>query len=370
MKITSVEVYEYHVAYAHGTYTMSHGRAATGHQSAVVRIATDEGVEGWGEVCPNGATFSTSFFAGERAALPMLAEAVLGLDPRNLSSVNAVMDRTMLGAPGAKAAIDIGCWDVFGKSVGMPVADLLGGRRQDEIALALSIPVGTVEAAVDHVTKYHQLGVRNFQVKVGDNWAVDVRRIRAACEAGGSDTSIVVDANGGWGLQAALLAVRQLDDLPIHLEQPCITLAECAELKRHTALPMILDESILTLADLAEAKAMGIAGVNVKVQRIGGLTKARLIRDAAQALGMNHECDDTWGGTIATAGVAQLSASSDPASFLVAAFSSDWTEPAVSTAPKITHGGGVGHALTGPGLGIEVDPSALGEPVLAVTAAA
>lgn len=368
MKITSVDVFEYRVNYAHGLYTMSHDRAASGHPSAVVRVGTDEGIEGWGEVCPVGSTFSTSFFGGERAALPLLAEAVMGLDPRNLSSINAAMNRAMMGGLGAKTAVDVACWDAFGKSVGLPVAELLGGTLQERIPLALSIPIGTTEVAIDYVTRHRQLGVTNFQVKVGNAWAADVERVRAVLAVAGPDTSIVVDANGGWSLQSALLAVKQLDGLPIHLEQPCRTIADCAELRKHTALPMILDESICSLADLVQAKAFGIAGVNVKVQRVGGLTSAKLIRDAAQALGMNIECDDYWGGTIVTAGVAALAASTRPQDFLVAAFFSDWTEPAVSTAPEILSGGGIGCALPGPGLGVTVDVEMLGNPVLTVTA--
>jgi L-alanine-DL-glutamate epimerase-like enolase superfamily enzyme len=370
MKITSADVFEYRVDYAHGVYTMSHGRAAGGHPAAVVRLGTDEGIVGWGEVCPNGRTYSASFFEGERAALPLLAEAIMGLDPRNLSAVNRAMQRAMLGAPGAKTALDVACWDALGKSVGLPVAELLGGTLQDDIPLALSVPIGSTAAAVAYVARHRALGVTNFQVKVGDFWAADVERVRSVIEAAGPGASVVVDANGGWSLQSALLAVRQLDGLPIHLEQPCRTLADCGELRRHTSLPMIADESVCTLADLAQAKRLGIGGVNLKPQRVGGLTAARLLRDAAQALDMNIECDDTWGGTLVTASVAQLAASTDPRNFLVAAFFSDWTEPAVGTGPAISAGGGIGRALTGPGLGVEVDLAALGEPVLTIGEAA
>lgn len=368
MKITSIDVFEYRVSYVHGVYTMSHGRAATGHPSAIVRVGTDAGIAGWGEVCPNGSTYSSSFFEGERAALPRLAEVVMGLDPRNLSAINEAMNRVMMGAPGAKTAIDVACWDAFGKAVDLPVAELLGGTLQEHIPLALSVPIGAPEAAAEYVSRHTELGVTNFQVKVGDAWAADVERVRIALEAAGPGASVVVDANGGWSLQSALLAVKQLDGLPIHLEQPCRTLADCAELRKHTSLPMILDESICSLADLALAKSLGMAGVNVKPQRVGGLTAARLIRDAAQALGMNIECDDTWGGTIVTAEVAQLAASTSPQNFLVTAFFSDWTEPAVSTAPTITSGGGMGRALTGPGLGVTVDVALLGDPVLTIEA--
>lgn len=362
MKITSAAVYEYRVDYAHGAYTMSHGRTATGHPSFVLRLGTDTEIDGWGEACPNGSTYSTSFFEGERAAVPRLVEAVLGMDPRDLAAMNAAMDAAMLGAPAAKCAVDAACWDILGKSVGLPVATLLGGIRQDSIALATSLPLSAPDDMAAYARKQRRAGVTNFQVKVGDDWREDIDRVEAVMAAVGSDTSVVVDANGGWSLQRALLAVARLRDLPIHLEQPCATLAECAELRRHTDLPMILDESILTLADLALAKSVGIAGVNVKPQRVGGLSKARLLRDAAQALGMNIEVDDTWGGSLVTAQLSQLAASTDPQSFLVAAYFSDWTLPAISDAPAIADGGGTAAPLAGPGLGVDVDVSVLGAP--------
>lgn len=362
MKITSVRVYEYRASYAHGTYTMSQGRRATGHPAFVVRLGTDEGIEGWAEASPNGSTYSPSFFEGERAALPLLADVVLGLDPRQLARVNAAMDAVMLGAPSAKTAVDVACWDILGKASGLPLSTLLGGQLQDTIALATSLPLAAPEEMATYAAQKRRAGVTNFQIKVGDDWRTDVERVMAVMDAAGPDASIVVDANGGWTLQSALRAVRQLDHLPIHLEQPCRTLADCGEVRRHTSLPMIADEGVVTLADLAEAKRLGIAGVNVKPQRVGGLTRAKLIRDAAQALEMNIEADDTWGGSLVTAHVAALAASTHPRNFLVAAFFSDWTTPAICNAPVVSDGGGRAGILTGPGLGVEVDVDVLGPP--------
>jgi L-alanine-DL-glutamate epimerase-like enolase superfamily enzyme len=110
------------------------------------------------------------------------------------------------------------------------------------------------------------------------------------------------------------------------------------------------------------AKSAGITGVNIKPQRVGGLTSARLLRDAAQALDMGIEIDDTFGGSLATAHVAQLAASTDPQNFMVAALSSDWTTPAISDVPVVSQGGGLAEVLMGPGLGVDVDICALGSP--------
>lgn len=76
-----------------------------------------------------------------------------------------------------------------------------------------------------------------------------------------------------------MIAARALDGLPVRLEQPCRTLTDCAELRKHTALPIILDECVMTVEDVMLAKVVaGASGVNVKAGRLGGFTGARAVR--------------------------------------------------------------------------------------------
>jgi L-alanine-DL-glutamate epimerase-like enolase superfamily enzyme len=128
VKITSVDVFAYVVHYAHGEYVMSGGRAASSQEGILVRLRTDEGLDGWGEVTPLGATYLPAFAGGVRAALAQLAPAILGEDPTNIAKINRVMDAAALDQRFAKSPVDIACWDLLGKSVGRPVVDLLGAR--------------------------------------------------------------------------------------------------------------------------------------------------------------------------------------------------------------------------------------------------
>ena len=366
MQIARVEVFEYDLTYAFGTYAMSGGRRAHSQSSTLVRVVTDTGLEGWGESCPLAGTYLPTSAGAVRAAIAELAPALLGADPRELADVNARMDAVLLGQPAAKSPLDVACWDILGRSLGMPVATLLGGRLNERFPLYMAVPVGTPEAIAAFVRDRRGEGIRHFQLKVGEHPREDAARTRAALAAAGENSVVVADANGGWSLQDALIAVRELESLPIYLEQPCRSLADCVHVRRATSLPMIYDESVTgpeTL--LAAAREGGGGAVNLKIGKVGGLTRARLMRDLATDLGVALTIEDTWGGDITTAAVSHLAASTPPRSLFTASFFNDWTrEHMAGYRPRSEHGfGSAGHE---PGLGVDVDVDALGEALLTV----
>src|SRR4029077_574096 len=137
---------------------------------------------------------------------------------------------------------------------------------------------------------------------------------------------------------------------------------ECVAVRRLTTLPMVLDEVITDLPTLARAVAAdAMDHVNLKIGRVGGLTKARLMRDAAVALGLTLTIEDSWGGDIVTAAVAHLAAGVPTGSLFAASFMNDWTLEHVGGYEPRSRGGH-GPVPTGPGLGIAVDVERLGTP--------
>jgi len=175
---------------------------------------------------------------------------------------------------------------------------------------------------------------------------------------------VIADANCGWRLNDAIIAARAMEGLPrLYLEQPCPTMEECIEVRKRTTLPMIYDELVNDLPTLLRAIGDGGAGgLNLKVSRVGGLTKAKLLRDVCEELGLQVTVEDTWGGDVVSATSAHLAASTRPKSLLTVSFMNDWTnEHVAGYQPRSA--GGFGSAPTGPGLGIEVDASALGKPL-------
>lgn len=106
-------------------------------------------------------------------------------------------------------------------------------------------------------------------------------------------------------------------------------------------LPIILDESVVTMADLFTAYAVGIMGVNIKPSRVGGLTKARMLRDAAAALDMVINCDDPWGSALTTA-LNVLLATTTPSHRLCAVdLLAEWIEPLIANTPRMNSNGTV-----------------------------
>jgi L-alanine-DL-glutamate epimerase-like enolase superfamily enzyme len=369
MHIARVDVFDFTLTYVHGNYVMSGGRVIASLPSTIVRVTTDTGLLGWGEVCPLGTTYLASHAGGARAALALLAPAVVGLDPTNLASVNDAMDAVLLGHEYAKSPIDVACWDLAGRALGVSVTTLLGGRRQDEFPLYMAVPLGSPQQMTDYVLARRAEGIHRFQLKVGGDPAVDALRARQVIDATGDDDLVVADANCGWRLNEAIQAVRLLEGLPrLYLEQPCPTMEECIEVRRRTTLPMVYDEIVHDVPTLLRAIREGGAGAfNLKVSKVGGLTKAKLMRDLAQDLGIQVTIEDTWGGDIVSATSAHLAASTRAESLLTVSFMNDWTnEHVAGYQPRSAHG--VGAAPLGPGLGITVDDAALGLPLLTVPA--
>lgn len=341
MRINDITVFSYEANYAFGIYTISGGRSATGHPSIVIRMRTDDGVEGWAESAPLGSDYLPSSFTGELAALKELGPLILGLDPRSPAAIDMVMDRAMMAGMAAKSLINMACWDILGKHTGMPTSVLLGGCLAEHMPAFAVVPAGRdIEVSVQKARNEAQMGVTALQVKVGDDPLIDARRVTAIREAVPDNVIVWADANAGWNLGQALTFVRSLkqnDAVP--LEQPCRLLSDCAEVGRRSGLPIVLDEGIVTMADLITAHAMGVTGVNIKTSRVGGFTKARALRDAAVALDMMVQIDDTWGCALLTAQNLQMAASTRPDRLRAVDLFTEWTKPLITDdVPRMSNG--------------------------------
>ena len=365
--IERIDVFGYELTYAHGDYVMSSGRVVNRLPSTVVRVTTRDGVQGFGETCPLGSTYLPAFGEGARAALRELAPALIGADVTNLADVHRRLDGRLRGHEYAKSALDIACWDAFGRLVGQPVGALLGGVLQRDLPLYVAVPLGPPETMAAFVTRERSLGIRNFQAKLGADPADDARRVAAILGATGPGDAVIGDANGAWRRQDAIMAAGLMAGFErFRLEQPCPTIEECLAVRHLTTLPMVLDEVIVDLPTLVRAAGLeAMDGVNLKIGRVGGLLPARLMRDTAVRLGIRLMIEDAWGGDIVTAAVAHLAAGTPPEALFAVSFMNDWTlEHVAGYQPRSVRG--MGPVPDGPGLGIDVDVAAFGAPLFTV----
>ena len=367
MRIGRIEMYGYNLSYRYGDYVMSGGQVVTHLPSTVVRIVSDDGPEGFGEVCPLGPLYLASHADGARAAIAAMMPALLGVDPRNLNAVHQAMDRSLRGHAYAKSAIDIACWDLLGHATNTDVATLLGGRLTESFPLYKAVPLASASEMRDYVLARRAEGIHRFQLKIGADPYEDAERVGVVVDCLQDNDFVVADANGGWRLQDAMIAARAIEPYArVFFEEPCRTLEECLYVRQHTTLPMVLDEVITdTQAFLRAHHAGGMEAINLKLSKFAGLTGSKLIRDLADQLGLRVTIEDTWGGDLVTAAVAHLTASTDAKQLLTVSFMNDWNnEHIAGYQPRSVDG--IGYAPSGPGLGVEVDVSALGTPLLVV----
>jgi len=366
MKITAIRAYQLDLPLHEGSYKWSGGNAVTVFDATVVAVDTDEGLTGWGEVCPLGPAYLPAYARGARTGIAELAPQLLGADPLALGQLNERMDSAMRGHPYVKSAIDMACWDLLGKASGLPVATLMGGHVAADFALYRAISQESPAQMAKKIAGYRREGYHKFQLKVGGDPDTDIERIRrAAAELSRGDV-LIADANTGWTQHAAIRVANAIRDIDVYIEQPCMSYEECLAVRRHTDRPFVLDEVVdgigMVVRGVAD-QAMDV--INLKISKVGGLTRARQIRDLCVSLGIAMTIEDTWGGDIITAAIAHL-AHSTPERFLFSAtdFNSYVTLSFADGAPQRKKGRLA--ASREPGLGVRPRMDILGAPVFEV----
>jgi L-alanine-DL-glutamate epimerase-like enolase superfamily enzyme len=352
VKIRRIAAYRVELPVREGRYAWSGGKSVSVFDSTIVRVETDTGLAGHGEVCPLGAAYLPAYAEGVRAGLAVLAPDLLGEDPCALDRLNRKMDARFKGHPYVKSGIDVACWDLLGQSAGLPLTELLGGRCGEDFVLYRAISQESPEEMARKVAGYRAEGYGRFQLKVGGDPDVDVARIRAVRDVLAPGEVLVADANTGWLPHQAARVVRAVRDLDVYIEQPCLSYEECLSVRRRTDLPFVLDETIDGIGSLLRAasdRAMDV--VNLKISKLGGLTRARQARDLCGSLGIAMTIEDTWGGDLATAAIAHLAHATPPELLFTATdFNSYVTVSTAAEAPRRANGRLA--APTGPGLGV------------------
>lgn len=366
MKITRIFAHRVELPLHEGSYKWSGGKSVTIFDSTLVGVETDAGVTGYGEVCPLGPFYLPAYAEGVRAGLRELGPHLLGEDPRELGRLNHRMDAALKGHPYVKSGIDIACWDILGKVTGQPICTLLGGRYGEDFVLYRAISQEDPATMASRVADYRAQGYRRFQLKVGGDPDVDIERIHAVAAELHTGDRLVADANTGWVQHEAVRVVAAVKALDVYIEQPCLTYEECLAVRRHCERPFVLDENIDGLDRLMRAHAdLAMDVVNLKISKLGGLTRTRQLRDLCISLGIGMTLEDSWGGDVTTAAIAHL-AHSTPTEYLFTStdFNSYVSVSTAEGAPQRNNGRMA--APDRPGLGIEPRWEVLGPRVVDV----
>jgi L-alanine-DL-glutamate epimerase-like enolase superfamily enzyme len=328
----------------------------------VVAIQSDSGLTGYGEAVPLAPTYLPMLAEGTRAGICRLAPEMLGKNPLGISALYDWMQSRLRGFADAKMAIDLALWDLLGKHCKLPVHTLLGGRQSDKAVLYNSIPHDTPEAMVESVKQKRADGFRRFQVKVGAEPEADIERLRRVYEELKPGERAFADANRGWLPEDALRVINGIRGLDLTIEQPCDGYEACLQLRRQTTHPIMLDEIIDGPEDLLRAisdRALDI--VVLKLTHMGGLTPSLLMARMCLLAGIRMRVEDTVGCELSNAAVAHL-ALSQPTNFIYACYQAPGYGVRLGETTTCIKDG---HVRVGdePGLGVKVDPEALGKPL-------
>ncbi|WP_413795138.1 MULTISPECIES: mandelate racemase/muconate lactonizing enzyme family protein [unclassified Pseudomonas] len=369
MKIREIEVYQVDLPYAGGIYKLSGGRTYTTFDATIVCIRTDTGLEGWGESTPFGPNYIAAHALGVRAGIEEMADMLIGRDPRQVDRINDIMDSTLLGHLHAKAAIDIACWDIFGKAVNLPVCELLGGSTGLSMPIIDSTYAGDPEDMRRRIDATRKQGYLGHSVKVGatpeeGGPALDAARIEASLADARPGEYFIVDANGGLTVEHALRMLNLLPSgLDFVLEAPCATWREHMALRQKTSIPLILDELATDDASVLQLIRDDAAdGIGMKVSKQGGLTRARRQRDMCLTAGLTMSIQETAGSYVSFASLTHLGQTIPHRNLRCVLDLRHMYTPVTANLDIPVIDGRIRAPLT-PGLGIEINRDVIGSPV-------
>ena len=364
MKITKITVFQKDLPLEF-PYWLSGGRLKFENLDATfVKIDTDAGITGWGEGTPWGHTYVPAHGPGIRAGIETMAPFIFGLDPRKVLDVERAMDLALPGHLYAKSPIDMACWDIAGQAAGMTIADLMGGGSRKPQPIASSVGAKTVEETRAVIDRYRQRGYVAHSVKIGGDVPRDIARIRDVEAIRNPEDTILYDVNRGWTRQEALRVMRATEDLQVMFEQPCETLDDIAAISGKHAAPVSVDETLVTLQDASRIARDGIAEVfGIKLNRVGGLTKAARMRDVALAQGIDMIVKEAGGTVLADTEALHLAAQLPHHNNKDVRACQDMLTIDIAGGRGPRNKDGHLYLPEEPGLGVHPDETALGDPM-------
>ncbi len=361
MKITRVETIPVRVPIDQGRAVRGGRGAHTVSPFVLVRLHTDEGLVGLGEVS------CTPIWSGEDQVTAVhyiqtyLAPLLIGADPTAVQRLSATMDRVLAGNPFTKAGVEMALWDLLGKVAGLPLYRLLGGPVRDYVPTKFSVSGVEPERAAAIAAWAVEQGFTAMKVKVGVDPEQDVARVRAVREAVGPGVRLGVDANGGWSPRVAVPTIRRLCEYDIlFAEQPVapLDITWMADVRRQVPVPVMADESVNTAQDAMALARAGAADIlSVYIGKGGGIGAARKVAAIAEAAGLTCTVGSNLELGVASAAMIHLAMASPgvgaeqfPCDILGPFFYEGdvLAEPLPITA-------GAARPLERPGLGVELD---------------
>lgn len=268
--------------------------SANCRQHTIIEVVTDSGITGYGESSPSPAFMGETAETIKLVVENHLRQAVIGMCVSDIAQIHERMNQSIYSHSAAKSAVDIAVHDAWGKSVGLPVHALIGGRYRDRVSLSYVVGIKDNNSACDEVRRVIREGFRTVKVKVGKSPERDialVNDIREIVNEAGVPVRIRLDVNQGYDVPTAIRVIRDLEKLGEleAVEQPTRKwdLFGLREIRDRVRTPIMIDETVFSPEDAMIAIRLGVADmINIKVCKVGGLYQSRKIAALAESAGM------------------------------------------------------------------------------------
>lgn len=337
---------------------------ATMHRQTVtlVRLHCSDGIVGIGEgTTIGGLAYGEESPEGIKLAIDTyFAPLLIGCDASRPAEAMARIGKNIVGNRFAKSAVETALLDAWGERLGLPVSELLGGRRRDSVPVLWTLASGdTAKDIAEAEAMLDQRRHNAFKLKIGKRAvADDVAHVAAIKRALGGRASIRVDVNQAWDEVGARRGIAMLADAGVDLvEQPIAAhnRAGMARLVARAQIPIMADEALRGPEDAFDFAARVAADVfAVKIAQSGGLSPAKQVGAIADAAGVG-----LYGGTMLEAGVGTIASAHLFATFPNLQWGTELFGPLLLTEEILAEPLGYGDfALKvpdGPGLGIALD---------------
>lgn len=342
----------------HQPFVVAYGRFDD-MPSILLRVVTDEGIEGWGEAVPDPHVTSETFEGAIASLHHTLLPCLEGLTVFDTAALHLRMNQVLRGNSSIKAAVDIALHDALATALDVPLFKVLGGRAHSDLTQPYVISIKSPEEVADEALTAVSAGYTEIKLKVGCDDGDDIRRIRSLHRAVGSSARLRVDANQGWSRATALHVFSQTADCEVQwYEQPLPAdeVEGMAALSRATDARLMIDEGVHTPTDLIRVIRMSAADmVNIKLMKAGGIRPSLALASLAEAAGMPCQIGSMVESAIGTmAGVHVAFAHS-------AIMSNELVGPEMiaEDIAKLAISSGRVPLPEGPGLGIDIDLDAV-----------
>jgi L-alanine-DL-glutamate epimerase-like enolase superfamily enzyme len=239
----------------------------------IVRIATEDGIEGFGyaSATPHMGSIQDTL----AAELALFRPLVVGRDPRNIEGILIALDRALHGAPQAKAAIDCALHDLVARALGVPLNVLFGGTVRDAIPILRILAIKTPQEMAAQAQKLVDKGYRYLKIKVHGEVDEDVARVAAIRRQVGDDVHLTIDANQSYSTKDAIAALNRMAEHRIDLvEQPVSAddFEGLALITRTVPVTVEADEAAGSLRQIFElVSKRAVDAISLKIPKLGGL---------------------------------------------------------------------------------------------------